>query len=45
MDELHFVSGKRKAQFKIKANVGSFICNTRVVGADTDEILNKMGFQ
>ena len=45
MDELHFVSGKRKAQLKIKANVGSFICNTKAVGIDADALLKKMGFQ
>lgn len=29
MDELHFVSNKRKAQFKLKENIGPCIVNTR----------------
>lgn len=45
MDELHFISGKRRSQFKIKAQVGSFICNTRSVGLEADAILKHMGFQ
>ena len=45
MDELHFFSGKRKAQFKLKASIGSFICNTRSVGAEADAMLKKTGFQ
>ena len=45
MDELHFVSGKRKTQFKIKANVGSFICNTRGASIDVDALLKNMDFQ
>ena len=44
MDEVHFVSGKRKAQFKLKANVGSFICNTRETGLEADILQKKMGF-
>ena len=28
-DELHFVSAKKKAHFKIKTEIGPFICNIR----------------
>ena len=45
MDDLHFVSGKRKSQLKLKENIGSFICNTKSVGAEDDAMLKKMGFQ
>lgn len=45
MDELHFISRKRKSQFKIKAQAGSFICNTRLAGLKPDAILKQMGFQ
>lgn len=39
MDELHFISGKRRSEFKIKARVGSFICNIRSVGLEVNAIL------
>jgi len=45
MDELHFISGKRRSLFKIKARVGSFICNTRSAGLEANDILKHMGFQ
>ena len=45
MDDLHFVSGKRKAQFKLKESIESFICNTRATSAEADAMLKKMGFQ
>jgi len=34
MDEIHFVSRKHKAQFKLKAQVGPFIVNTRASGKE-----------
>ena len=45
MDEMNFISRKRKYQFKIKSQVGSFICNTRSAGIEADLILKQMGFQ
>ena len=45
MDDLHFVSGKRKSQFKIKAQIGSFICNTRSTGIEAYTLLKEMNFQ
>ena len=45
MDEVHFVSGKKKSQFKLKAKVGSFICNTRSVGTEVDILLKNMNLQ
>lgn len=45
MDDLHFVSRKRKSQFKIKSNIGSFICKPRSTGVEADTLLKKMNFQ
>ena len=43
-DEVHFVAAKKKSQFKLKAQVGPFICNTRVVGEEVDKLLKEMKF-
>jgi len=32
MDQLHFVAAKENAQFKIKTQIGPFICNARLAG-------------
>ena len=45
MNDLHFVSGKMKAQFKIKERIGAFICNTRSTIVEAGQMLNKIGFQ
>lgn len=45
MDELHFVSSKRKEQLKLKAHVGPYIVNTRAVAKEVDEILKLMKFK
>lgn len=45
MDEVHFVSGKKKSQFKLKAKVGSFICNTSSAGTEADRLLKNMNLQ
>lgn len=45
MDEIHFVSGKRKSQYKIKTQVGPFIYNTRTIIDVVDSILRKFNFQ
>ncbi len=41
MDNLHFVAAKKNSQFKIKAQVGPFICNTKAVGKEANSLLNK----
>jgi len=44
VDELHFVSAKKKSQFRIKSHIGPFICNNRVAGEEADKILKEMNF-
>lgn len=44
MDEINFVSGKRKSQFKIKSQVGPFICNSKAAGIEADSILKQINF-
>lgn len=39
MDDLHFVSRKKEAQFKLKAYVGVYIVNTRATTKEVDELL------
>lgn len=39
MDELHFVSNKKKTYFKLKAHVGPYIVNTRVETKEVEELL------
>ena len=43
-NEVHFVSVKKKSQFRIKSQIGPFICNSRVVGEEADKMLKKMIF-
>jgi len=45
MDDLHFVSAKKKAQFKIKTQVGPFICNIKAASNEADALLKQMNFQ
>ena len=45
MNEVHFVSSKKKSQFKLKAKVGSFICNTRSACTEVDRLLKNMNLQ
>lgn len=45
MDDLHFVAAKKKSQFKIKAWVGPFICNTMAAGKDANFLLKQMNFK
>ena len=40
MDELHFVSYNKKAQFKLKAHIRPYIINTRAVAKEVDAILS-----
>jgi hypothetical protein len=44
-DDIHFVSRKYKANFKLKKEVGPFIVNTRSTLQVTTKILSAMGFQ
>lgn len=44
VDEVHFVAAKKKSQFKLKAQVGPFICNTRAAGEEVDKLLKEMKF-
>lgn len=43
-DEIHFVAAKKKSQFKLKSQVGTFFYNTRVAGEEADRLLKKMKF-
>jgi len=43
-DEVHFVAVKKKSQFKLRARVGPFICNTRVAGEEGDKLVKEMKF-
>lgn len=43
-DEVHFVAVNKKSQFKLKAQVGPFICNTRAVGEEVDRLPKEMNF-
>ena len=45
MDDFHFVSAKKKAQFKIKTQVGPFICNNRAASTEADTLLKEINFQ
>lgn len=42
MDELHFVSNKKKAHFNLKAQVGPYIVNTRVRTKEVEVVLKQM---
>lgn len=43
-DEVHFVFSKNKLQFKLKDQVGPFICNTRAAGEEADKMLKEIKF-
>ena len=38
MDQVHFVAAKKKSQFKLKTQIGPFICNSRKVATEADQI-------
>ena len=44
-DEVNFVNAKKKAYFKIKYQLGPFICNSREIGKEADLNLQRMKFQ
>jgi hypothetical protein len=39
LDDIHFVSLKKKQQLRIKGQIGPFICNSRATGEEADKIL------
>jgi hypothetical protein len=41
-DDIHFVSLKKKQQLRIKAQIGSFICNNQGAGEEADRLLKEM---
>jgi len=41
-DEVHFVRAKKKAQLRIKDQLGPFICNNREAKKEADEILQRL---
>lgn len=43
-NEINFVNAKKKANFKIKYQLGPFICNSIEAGQEADLILQKMKF-
>lgn len=45
MDDMYFVAAKKKAQFKIKAHVGPFVCNAKTIGREDDLQLKHMIFK
>jgi len=45
MDEFHFVSVKKKSQFKVKAQIASFIYNTRATTNEANLLLKQMKFK
>ena len=44
-DEINFMNAKKKAYFKIKEQLGPFICNSREDGKEAYLILQNMKFQ
>lgn len=45
MVQLHFLASKKKAHFKIKTQVGPFICNSRLVRQEVEAILKQMNLK
>jgi hypothetical protein len=43
-DDIHFVSLKKKQKFKLKGQIGCFICNSRDTG-EADRLLREMNFE
>lgn len=44
MDEIHFVTTKKKSQFKIKTQIGPFICINMETREESDKFLKEMQF-
>ena len=43
-NEVHFVSAKKEYQFRIKTQIGTFICNNRATGEEAHKLLKEMQF-
>jgi hypothetical protein len=43
-NDIHFVALKKKQQLRIKSQIGSFICNSRAVGEEANNLLKQMNF-
>jgi len=41
-DDIHFVAFKKKQQLRIKGQIGSFICNNRVLGEEDNKLLKEI---
>jgi len=41
---MHFVSAKKKSKFRIKSQIGPFICNNRATGEEAEKRLREMNF-
>ena len=44
-NEIHFVSTKKRSQFRIKTHIGSFVCNNISAGEEADKLLKEMRFR
>lgn len=42
LDEVHFVKAKKKAQLRIKYQLGPFVCSSREAGKEAEEILLRL---
>ena len=42
LDEVYFVKAKKKAQLRIKNQLGPFVCNNREAGREAEEILQRL---
>jgi len=45
LDDIHFVVAKKKSQFRIKTQMGPFVCNTKTLGEEVDKMLKEMEFR
>lgn len=43
-DEVLFLSANKKSEFKIKSQIGPFICNSKAAGDEEDKMLKEMKF-
>ena len=44
VDEVHFLSAKKKSHFRIKSQIDPLICNSRATGGEADKILKEIKF-
>lgn len=45
VDEVQLLASRKKTQFKMKNQMGPFICNTKEVGPEADKILQQFKFK